>query len=438
VTDQEIQQLGPTFASWLSRFRACFLQDRTAGHFDTYCRGLLSDLPRKTVEPIALVSGTAVRTLQEFLVAANWTHGCVLGVLQRRLASVLADLPSDPLGNVGVIDETSCLKKGDKTPGVQRQYLGCVGKLDNGVVTVHFGVSRGRFQALLDAGLYLPKSWDRDRERCREAGIPDEVRYQAKWRIAFDQLLRLDAEGVKLDWLVFDEGYGSKVPFLHGLCLAGQRFVGEVPVNFSVRLPSGRGKSRRADAMLADRDARMGARVRIPQKTRSDSWWRAATALVRVGDRTMLLVAAACEATGEIKRFVTNALDQPLRRVLLAAFRRATIEHGFRLAKQEAGLTHFEGRHYQGLMRRLALALAVMGFVSVHTDRRRGEKPGGDDGAGVPCAERAVRGAAAAEAGHVGDAACRGSDPLPPAPQRHRHGFPQAATAQVCPAAVAA
>jgi SRSO17 transposase len=76
-------------------------------------------------------------------------------------------------------------KKGDQTPGVQRQYLGCVGKIDNGIVTVHVGVAKGSFQAILDADLYLPQSWDADRDRCRDAGIPDSVRYRPKWQIAY-------------------------------------------------------------------------------------------------------------------------------------------------------------------------------------------------------------------------------------------------------------
>ncbi|HET6576001.1 MAG TPA: transposase [Fimbriiglobus sp.] len=128
----------------------------------------------------------------------------------RHLAEVLDNCPDDTLGTVGVIDETSCLKKGDQTPGVQRQYLGCVGKIDNGIVTVHLGVARGRFQALLDADVSVPRSWDEDRQRCRDAGIPDEVRYRPKWRIALDQLMRLDAHGISFDWLVFDEGYHQR------------------------------------------------------------------------------------------------------------------------------------------------------------------------------------------------------------------------------------
>jgi SRSO17 transposase len=140
-------------------------------------------------------------------------------------------LPADPLGTVGVVDETSCRKWGDHTPGVQRQYLGCVGKIDSGIVTVHLGVAKGTFQALLDADLYLPKSWAEDRPRCRAAGIPDDVRHRAKWRLAVDQWVRLAGNGVSFDWLVFDEGYGSKVPFLRFLNLVGQRFVADAALS---------------------------------------------------------------------------------------------------------------------------------------------------------------------------------------------------------------
>src|ERR1041385_4554749 len=89
MTEQEIADLGPAFAGYLGRFRGCFRQNRTAADFDTYCRGLLTDLPRKSVEPIALEAGTAVRTLQEFLVTARWGHEDARHTLQRHLAEVL-------------------------------------------------------------------------------------------------------------------------------------------------------------------------------------------------------------------------------------------------------------------------------------------------------------------------------------------------------------
>jgi SRSO17 transposase len=401
MTEQEVAGLGPAFASYLGRYRDCFLQKRTAAHFDTYCRGLLSDLPRKSVEPIALEAGTAVRTLQEFLVTARWDHERARDTLQQDLAAVVAEVPADPLGAVGVIDETSCQKWGGHTPGVQRQYLGCVGKVDNGIVTVHVAVAKGRFQALVGADLYLPQSWDNDRDRCRAAGVPDAVRYRPKWRIALDQLTRLSGNGLTFDWLTFDEGYGAAVPFLEVLNLVGQRFVAEVPVNFTVRDADG-GPARRADERLRAADARAGRRYRLARRTVADAVWRAATAPVWVAGQVHNLVVAINEATAEVKYFLTNATAAPLPRVLAVAFRRWTVEQDFRLGKQEAGLMHYEGRDYTGLIRHLTLALIVLGFVATHTQRLRGEKSPPDGGAGLPGAQPAVRGPVPAAAGRTG------------------------------------
>jgi SRSO17 transposase len=428
MTEQEITGLGPAFAAYLRRFRGCFRQDRTAQHFDTYCRGLLSDLPRKSVEPIALAAGTAVRTLQEFLVTARWDHGQARATLQRHLADALAAIPADAVGTVGVIDETSCRKWGAHTPGVQRQYLGCVGKIDHGLVTVHVGVAKGRFQALLDADLYLPESWDRDRARCRAAGIPDDVRYQPKWRLALDQLIRLSGHGITFDWLVFDEGYGAAVPFLEVLNLAGQRFVAEVPVNFAVREVDS-GPSRRADERLTAADATAGRRYRLARRTVRGAVWRAATAAVRVAGREHTRVVCINEATAEVKYFLTNATAAPLTRVLAVAFRRWTVEHGFRLGKQEAGLMDYEGRDYTGLLRHLTLALVVLGFVATHTERLRGEKPAGDGGAGVPGVEPAVRGGPPPSAGGPRAAAHQRGHPLLPAAERAGREVPPARAA---------
>lgn len=383
MSEQEIAELGPAFASYLNLFRGCFPQRRTLAHFNTFCRGLLSDLPRKSVEPIALESGTAVRTLQEFLATTQWDQEQARDLLQQRLAGVVSDLPSDDLGTIGVIDETSCQKWGDQTPGVQRQYLGCVGKIDNGIVTVHVGVAKGTFQALLDADLYLPKSWAADRPRCQKAGIPEHIHYHAKWRIALDQLMRLHRNGLSFDWLTFDEGYGSKPPFLWVLDLMGQKFVAEVPVNFSVRRSEG-GKARRADELQPAHATANWERFTISRKTQPSQVWRARSTTVWAAKGWRRLVTAINEATSEVKYFLTNAIEEPLERVLRVAFRRATIEHAFRLAKQEAGLMHYEGRHYVGLVRHLILAMIVLGFVAETTQRLRGEKPGGNGRTSLP------------------------------------------------------
>jgi hypothetical protein len=136
-------------------------------------------------------------------------------------------------------------------------------------------------------------------------------------------------------------------------------------------------------------------------------------------------VVAINESTAEVKYFVTDATDEPLSRVLRVAFRRATIEHSFRVAKSEAGLTHYEGRQYVGLVRHLVRGLVVRGFVSIHTDRPRGEKPARDDGAGVPGAERPVCGDGPPKTQDAGTTACRGGDPLPPTAERTGHELTQ-------------
>lgn len=424
MTEQEIAGLGPAFAAYLGRYRSCFLQKRTAAHFDNYCRGLLSDLPRKTVEPIALEAGTAVRTLQEFLTTARWDHQRMRERLQRQLADALAALPTDTRGTVGVIDETSCRKWGDETPGVQRQYLGCVGKVDNGIVTVHVGVAKGRFQALLDADLYLPKAWDADRERCQAAGIPDDVRYRPKWRIALEQLLRLDANGITFDWLVFDEGYGASVPLLRVLNAVGQRFVAEVPVNFAVADAAG-GPTQRADQRLRPADAKRGKRYRLEHRTVQDSVWRASTARVWVAGREQLLIVAINEATAEVKYFLSNAVSTAVSQLLAVAFCRWNVEHSFRVAKQEAGLMHYEGRDYTGLMRHLILALVVLGFVATQTERLRGEKSACECGAGMPGVKPALRDGVASSATGSGKAASERSHLLSPAAKRASDEVPQ-------------
>ena len=246
MTPQQVAALGPAFAAYLRPFEDCFGQDRTREHLHTYCRGLLSDLPRKSVEPIALEAGTAVRTLQEFLKDHVWDQRALRDRLHHRVAEDLAAVPADDLGTVGLLDETSVVKKGKKTPGVQRQYCGAVGKQENCTVSVHLGVARGGYKALLDADLFLPQSWSKDRPRCQEAGIPDDVVYQPKWRLGLEQIYRAMGNGIVLDWLTFDEGYGCRPAFLAELdVLAELRWLGEVPKSFRCLTARPRGKKPR-------------------------------------------------------------------------------------------------------------------------------------------------------------------------------------------------
>ena len=231
MTEAQLDALGPALATFLERFASRFRSTPTLGHLRTYARGLLSDLPRKTAEPIALAAGTPVRTLQEFLTDYLWDHDGFGRDVRAHVVQQLAATDGDEdLGTIGLLDETSAPKKGDKTPGVSRQYLGCRGKVEEGIVTVHLGVCKGTYQALLDTDLFLPECWSLDRNRCRAAGIPDALVHRTKWRIALEQLQRARDEGVKLDWLTFDSEYGRCPEFLEEL--GEQLFVGDVSAQF--------------------------------------------------------------------------------------------------------------------------------------------------------------------------------------------------------------
>ena len=406
----------PALADFLDRFLFCCRFTQTFRHRGVYVRGLLSDLPRKSVEPIALQAGTPVRTLQECLKDHAWDFAQVRDRLQGHTAAVLSALPADDLGVVGLVDETSAVKQGTRTPGVQRQYLGCVGKVQNGIVTVHLGVCQGPFKSLIDADLYLPAEWNRDRRRCREAGIPDTVVYRPKWQIALEQLDGAKANGIRLDWLTFDEEYGKRPGFVAGLDERELLFVGEVPRTFSClaapragRRPDEHRKGRAAAEVVRHSSVFRGQSwqvLRLARRTLPDQVWRVKAARVWLSSAdgwsagTYGLVWASNDATGAEKFFLSNApAEVPVAVLVRVGLRRANVEHGLRVCKSELGFTHFEGRDYTALRRHLSLCLVALGFVAEHTQGLRGEKPAVDDGAGVPRAAPGVPALAGTAAG---------------------------------------
>jgi SRSO17 transposase len=423
MTPEQIEALTPAFADYLQQFLFCCGYTQTFDLLGIYCRGLLSDLPRKSAEPIAHYAGVAVRTLQEFLKDHLWSFDQVRTTLQQHVAAQLPGWPADDLGTVGIVDETGTRKKGTKTPGVQRQHCGEIGKLENCIVTVHLGVARGRFKTLLDNDLFLPRSWDEDRDRCREAGIPDDLPYRPKWQIALSQLDRARSHDLTFDWLTFDEGYGDKPGFLQGLQQRHLHYVGEVPKSFRCRAPGARRRrASRADDLVRHSPLftrQPWQRFRLARQTLGEQEWEAKAARVRLsfgGRRTFWLIWARNVRTGEEKYFVSNAPARaPLRRLLRVAFCRWNIEHEIRLSKSELGFRHFEGRSYTGLLRHLTLCCVALTFVAEQAERLRGEKPGGDAGAGVPGAEPAVRGVAGGAAGDKSVAVYVGGHRLSPA-----------------------
>ena len=381
MTESQLRALGPALDRFLDRFLFCCDYTQTFGHLKTYVKGLLSDLPRKSAEPIALASGTPPRTLQEFLKDHAWDRRQVAGGARAYAASLLPGLPDDGLGTVGLIDETATPKKGDKTPGVQRQWCGRLGKVENCTVTVHLGVRKGPFRALLGGQLFLPEEWSADRDRCREAGIPDDVVHRPKWRVALGEVDAALGDGLGLDWLAFDAEYGKAPEFLAGLDERGLRFVGEVPRSLACRLAAGGGpppaagdESSPADVVLVEALAGQAVAVRVPRQDLADEVWQAAEVPVWVrrgkgwSERPYRLFLAHNARTGETKYFISNAPGEVDLAVLVrVAFARAAVEQCFEAQKGELGFGHYEGRNYTGLMRHLALCCLAGLFAAERT-----------------------------------------------------------------------
>jgi SRSO17 transposase len=410
----QIRKLKPRLRQFLKRFDDCFPRKDTRAHLPVYVSGQLSDISEKSVEPIALNAGVPVRTLQEFLSQHRWNHDRA----RDRLEEIVRDEHAGP-HSIGIIDETSDLKKGDKTPGVQRQWCGAAGKKDNCIVTVHLAYARDGFHALLDGELYLPKSWSDDRDRCREAGIPDDMVYRPKWKIGLELYDRAVGNGLHFDWMTFDEGYGSKPEFLRELSTRNQKFVGEVPRNFmgwikaprvvtrpfhkhgrgsgrkTPRLASGSAPSRRVDAMLQEDGFRNQPWVkwRVKDGHKGPMVWEvkhlrffpvAGDGLP--GEPLHLIVARDVLNPTVLKFFVSNAAaGTSVQTMLLVAFSRWRVERCFEDQKSEIGLDQYEGRRYQGLKRHLILSCLSYLFLSRMRQELGGEKPGAD---GVPGAYR--------------------------------------------------
>jgi SRSO17 transposase len=333
------------------------------------------------------------RTLQEFLSSFRWDHQRAEDLLHRQVA----DRPGGP--GLGIIDACGHAKQGDKTPGVQRQWCGATGKIDNCVVGQHLLYTdndpANPFGCILCSDLFLPESWAADPDRCREAGIPADLTHRTKWQIALAQVQRAVAHGVRFAYLVFDEDYGSHAAFWRGLDALGQQGIGEVRSSFLCwatppACHSGRAEHAPHEVQDLVRHSPVFYRqawtpVTVKDTTRGPHRWRYKAALVQLtdtdrghnlpSDRRYWLIVAESLETREIKYFLSNApASAAVTGLLQVAFARWHIEKWFERAKQETGFGAFEVRTYTGLLRHWLCSRLAMFFLAAQTQRLRGEK----------------------------------------------------------------
>ena len=398
----QIRRLKPMLTQYLKQFDDCFARRVARSHFATYIDGQLSNLGEKSCEPIALAAGIPPRNLQGFLAFYHWNED----LARQRLQHIVVHDHAAPHA-IGVIDETSDVKQGDKTPGVKRQWCGTVGKTENCIVTVHLAYATGDFHCLLDGDLFLPEDWSDDRARCRAAGIPDDVVYRPKWKIALELFDRARDNGV-----TFDEGYGGKPEFLRELHRRKQCFVGEVPKTFTgwiheprvtdrpFRRAKGRGRKTPRTVAGSQPAISVENMLKYSPELRDQEWvryrvkdgkkgpmvWEVKHVQITVKDekglpgmRLHLVVARNVLDPTEIKFFLSDAPpDASVQTLLLVAFSRWRIERCFEDQKQEVGLDQWEGRHWLGLKRHLILTSVSYLFLSRVREQLREKKSRAD------------------------------------------------------------
>ena len=364
-------------------------------HARTYVAGLLSNLERKNTESIAYFHDQDRQGLQRFIGSVPWDHEPLLQELSRQVGQELGE----PDGVI-VFDPSGFAKKGTESVGVQRQWLGRFGKIDNGQVGVYMGYVSRREQALVDMRLYLPKEWASDTKRRRKSGVPKQLRFQTRHQQALSMLAE---RGSLLPhaWVAGDDEMGRSSAFRRDLRDLKERYLLAVPSNTLIRdldvAPpkyQGRGQPPRTPFVRVDQwraalsekawqriDVRDGdkglltmdiVKVRVAAKMSGR----------RTGPEEILVITRTTNESGDVKHdyYLSNAPAE----TTLAEFARVAnaehrIEECIKRAKSEAGLAHYEVRTWCGWHHHQILSLLATWFLVQET--RRGKKIGsGVDG----------------------------------------------------------
>jgi SRSO17 transposase len=332
-----------------------------------YLRALLAPLERKNGWQIAEHAGdTGPEQMQRFVNSAIWDESGVRDDLGQYVGEHLSDL-----SGVLVVDETGFLKKGDKSAGVQRQYSGTAGRVENCQIGVFLAYASAKGCAFIDRDLYLPKSWTDNRERCREAGIPDDVGFATKPELARQMLERSQAAGITAAWVTADEVYGGNPALRNWLQSQGQAYVMAVAQTEAVQVAGLRdpkpipardlvgwlyGASwHRLSAGSGSKGLRLYDWTCVPLVHADGEGWQ-----------HWLLARRQIKAPHEVAYYrVFGPSGTPLAELVRVAGMRWSIEVAFESAKQEAGLDEYEVRRWTGWYRHVTLSMLAHAFLVV-------------------------------------------------------------------------
>ena len=349
----------------LERIAVRFGRAEPRRRVEAYLRGLLAPVERKNGWQLAEAAGDASPDgVQEFLSRVCWDADAVRDDLQAYVATHLGD-PNAVL----VLDETGFLKKGTKSAGVQRQYTGTAGRIENAQVGVFLGYAGCHGHALIDRALYLPKSWTDERARCRAAHVPDDVTFATKPALGLAMLERARAAQLPFAWIAGDSVYGGD--------RAIRRWAENHRIGYVLTVTSGQRLAMRPVAeWLTDQiDARPDDAPPVWQRLsagdgakgpRLYDWACLPYRGAAPGCQCALLVRRSLADPGETTFYLTHApTGTPLCDLVRIAGRRWTIESCFEQAKGEVGLDQYEVRSYPGWHRHVTLAMLAHAYLAV-------------------------------------------------------------------------
>jgi SRSO17 transposase len=340
----------------------CFARVEPRREARKYITGLISDLPRKNCWVLAEHAGDQTPDkMQRLLERAAWD---AFAAMRAARGFVVAHL-GGPAGAVLVIDESGQEKAGERTAGVQRQYLGCAGRVANGINVVYASYAARAGHAVIAARLYVPVSWAGDSERRRAAGIPDDLQFRTKPQLAAEILEGVMAEGCCPPWVTGDEVYGRDAKLRLFLEARRTGYVLKIPCSFRVTLPTG--QKARADhaARLVPARAWQIASAGAGSKGERDYGW---AWLATASPRHHLLIRRSLTDHADLAFFychVPAGRACSFTTLVRVAGRRWPIEEDFALGKSWFGLADSQVRHYTPICRHLALAMAALAVCAV-------------------------------------------------------------------------
>jgi SRSO17 transposase len=352
-----------------------FHRAEARGRAKRYLAGLLERVERKNGWQLAEHLGEAgPQGVQRLLNAADWDVDAV----RDDLRSYVSEHLGDPAG-VLIVDETGFLKKGTKSVGVQRQYSGTAGRIENCQIGVFLGYASSQGRAFLDRELYLPQEWAWDHERRGEAGVPDAVTFATKPQLAQQMLARAFAAGVPAAWVSGDEIYGDDGALRHWLVAGNHSYVLAVSSHHPVWRA---GRQERADRLIAALPPEAWAPLSAGTGSQGERLYDWACIQVPYESAPgmaywLLARRSLSDPTAFAYYRVFGPADTPVADMVRVAGRRWTIEASFEEAKGAVGLDHYEVRKWMAWYRHITLALLAHAYLEVTRLHANAEQKGG-------------------------------------------------------------